>query len=262
MHLDTIMRAKNFNLSIRFQLWCTLLLILLISSVPQINNAQDINHQHFSNWNTFNLSKSLQGKFYLNAEFNIRRTNFLKDWEQFIFRPSVHLKPYDWMDLSVGYSYIKNYSYASFSIPIDAVENNIWQQLSIHHSMVGLSFEHRVRLEERFIERISLLNGEYAISGTIYSNRLRYRLTLSKLLKTFRNKQELSVIANDELFINLTDADRFGLINQNWMYIGLNYKFNEKFSLRSGYRYIYQRIRSGEYISNNVWETVFSYHLK
>ena len=128
------------------------------------NNVLHPQNQN-SSWNTIDVLRKISNKWSVNTEFNFRRTNFLRDWEQFIIRPFVHYKFENDLDIAIGYSYIKNYNHSEYSTPIDVIENNIFQQLTIKHKFSRFSFEHRLRFEERFQQNIvETETNSYSIS--------------------------------------------------------------------------------------------------
>ena len=65
------------------------LVVLFFFFISFLNTAQD-QETHYSSWNTINIQKEINNKWSVNTELNFRRTNFLKDWEQFIIRPFIH----------------------------------------------------------------------------------------------------------------------------------------------------------------------------
>lgn len=238
------------------------LLILISISIFTISSVYtQEKKKHYSSWNTINITKSFNNKWSINAEFDFRRTNFLKDWEQIILRPTVHYKFERDLDIALGYSYIKNYSYSSFSAPINANENNIFQQFTIKHKFSKFSFDHRLRFEERFIDKVTQgQDDSYFISGTKYRNRFRYKFQIVKLLKAFNNRQQLNLLIYDEAFLDLRNGLRPEKLDQNWMFIGLNFKLNKHINIKSGYHDVYAK-RGYIFINNQIWETALTYKI-
>ncbi|MFC4632744.1 DUF2490 domain-containing protein [Dokdonia ponticola] len=236
-------------------------IIGLLITLPFLNVTAQERETHYSSWNTININKKLNDKWSVNSEFNFRRTNFLRDWEQFIVRPFVHYTFENDLDIAVGYSYIKNYSYAPYSTPIDAIENNIFQQLTIKHSFSTFSFDHRLRFEERFIDTI-INNGDnsYTINGTTYRNRFRYKFQITVPIKNFNTTQGVSIVLYDEAFLDFGNGLRPEKLDQNWMFLGFVFRASEHIKIRSGYHDIYAK-RSDLFINNQVWETTVTYKI-
>lgn len=216
---------------------------------------------HYSSWNTINIHKKVNEKWSVNTEFNFRRTNFLRDWEQFIIRPFVHYTFENDLDIAVGYSYIRNYNYADFSTPIDFTENNILQQLTIKHKFSRFSFNHRLRFEERFQENVVEIEPNvYSIDGIRYRNRFRYRFQIAVPLKTFKATTSLSLVVYDEVHLDFGNGLRPEKLDQNWMFVGISFRASEHIKIRSGYHDIYAK-RGAIFINNQIWETTITYKI-
>lgn len=221
-------------------------------------NAQE-QFSHVSSWNTIDIHKKLNDKWSVNNEMNFRRTNFLKDWEQIIIRPFVHYKLEDDLVLSIGYSYIRNYHFSDFSTPLDFIEHNIFQQLTINHKFSKFYFNHRLRFEERFQQNIiETEHNNHVVDGMRYRNRFRYKFTIAIPLKTFNENQVLSLVVYNEAHLDFGSNLRPERLDQNWMFLGLSFRSNKHIKVRSGYHDIYA-IRGNNSRNNRVWETTLTY---
>lgn len=238
-------------------------IVLLLFAINLVN-AQEQKFTHYSSWSSFVPKVNINSTFYISSEFHFRRTNFLKDWEQLIIRPSVHFIPNKTCDFSFGYSFIRNYSFSDYSIPINANEHNIWQQVQLNHSHKKLNFKHRFRLEERFIDKIlQSINGVNSINGTNYKNRLRYRFALARPIIKINNSKNISIKIFDELFINLEDGIRPKSLNQNWFYVGLDYPLTSKIGLGIGYHNIglNSSNNNNTFTTNHILQTTVTYSI-
>ncbi|MCF1421117.1 DUF2490 domain-containing protein [Mangrovimonas futianensis] len=234
--------------------------ILLLLVIPQAQ-SQDTNYKHYSSWNTLILEGAISAKYYVSAEFNFRRTNFTTDWEQFIVRPSFHYISKEEVDLSIGYSYIKNYAYSSFSTRLDVLENNVWEQVILKNKFKKFNLAHRLRLEQRFKDRLVNNQGVYQIEGTKFNHRFRYRFIVNIPIFKEELKTKLQVTAYDEVLLNLDQGVRPKSLNQNWMFLGLKYRINDKVSIRSGYHDVYLKLNSDSFVTNHIWETTLTYKI-
>ena len=223
--------------------------------------AQDQKVTHFSSWNTLNVQKELNARWFVNSEFNLRRTNFQSDWQQFIIRPMIHYKFEQNADFAIGYSFIKNYAFAPFSAPIDVIENNVFQQLTFTHRLAVFSLKHRLRLEERFIAKtIQDEEGNYVTQGTNYKNRFRYRFQISIPVSQKQAARPLYLVVYDEVFFNLEKQLRPQKLEQNWIFIGVSFRANDHISVRTGYHDIHV-MKENLHIHNEIWETTLTYRL-
>jgi hypothetical protein len=236
---------------------CVAILLILVFNQAR---AQEQKANHSSSWNSFIPRVKIDNSFYIASEFHFRRTNFLKDWEQFIIRPAIHFKKSETYDFALGYSYIRNYSFLDFSIPINANEHNIWQQVQLSHAQGKINFKHRFRLEERFIDEIVQSSGGlYSIEGSNYNNRFRYRFTLTRPIIKIKENKSISIKIFDELFINLEDGIRPKSFNQNWFYVGLGYPITSKMGLGMGYHNIGLQGGNNTFITNHILQTTVTY---
>lgn len=236
-------------------------IIALFIAIPLLNVTAQDRETHYSSWNTIDINKKLNDKWSVNTEFNFRRTNFLRDWEQFIIRPFVHYTFENDLDIAVGYSYIKNYNYSDYSTPIDAIEHNIFQQLTIKHKFSTFSFDHRLRFEERFQQNIiETETNSYTIDGVKYRNRFRYKFQITVPLKTFTSNRALSLVVYDEAHLDFGNGLRPEKLDQNWMFLGFSFRASEHIKIRTGYHDIYAK-RGDLFINNQVWETTLTYKI-
>lgn len=223
-------------------------------------HSQEVKTQ-YSSWNSLNIVNNFNKEWSTNVELNLRRTNFLRDWEQFVLRPFVHYTFENDLDIAIGYSYIKNYNYASYSTPIDAIENNAFQQLTIKHKFSKFSFDHRLRFEERFIENVVESNDNtFRVDGTKNRNRFRYKFQITIPVKTFAENRSLSLVIYDEAFLDFGNGLRPEKLDQNWMFLGASFRASAHIHIRSGYHDIYAK-RGDIFINNRIWETTLTYKI-
>ena len=233
--------------------------LLMIASTLYVN-AQEVN-QYYSSWNTTDIGVKINDKWSVNSEFNIRRTDFLKKWEQFIIRPFIHYRLSKELDIALGFSYIDNNSFSKFRAPIDFKEHNIFQQLSINQSFSKFSIQHRLRFEERFQQKIVEIEPNfYNINGTIYRHRLRYKFQVTVPIKTFASNSKLNLVLYDELHLDFEDSYRPEAVDQNRVNVSLSFQINNHIKIRSGYHDIYL-IRKNNNFNNRIWETKIIYKI-
>ncbi|MCH3884504.1 DUF2490 domain-containing protein [Tenacibaculum aquimarinum] len=239
-----------------------IILLIMFAVLGTVKAQESANFSHFSSWNSFTPKVNLSEKFYAKSEFHIRRTDFLSVWEQLLIRPSIHYKPNTTFDLSVGYSFIRNYNYAEFSVPIDANEHNIWEQVALSHKEGKYDFNHRFRFEQRFIDNIIASNDSgFAINGTNYANRFRYRFTVSRPLFKISEDKKVSIKCFDEVFLSLDDGLEPIDLNQNWVYLGLSVPLRSNISFGLGYHHIGLTSSNEVFVSEEILATSISLSL-
>lgn len=239
-----------------------ILFILLFCAFGWVSAQEATNFSHFSSWNSFTPKVNLSEQFYAKSELHIRRTDFFAVWEQFLVRPSVHYKPNATFDFSLGYSFIRNYNYAEFSVPIDANEHNIWEQIALSHKEGKYGFNHRFRFEQRFIDNIvALSDGGFAIEGTNFANRFRYRFAVTRPLFKISSDKTLNIKFFDEIFLSLDDGLEPVDLNQNWVYLGVTFPISKSVNLGLGYHHIGLTSGNEVFVSEDILATNISLNL-
>ncbi|WP_228852894.1 DUF2490 domain-containing protein [Aegicerativicinus sediminis] len=249
---------KNYN-NLRNHAYGSLLVLIL--SLSNTSLAQEQTISSFSSWNTITFTGKLNSHWTVAGELNLRRTEFSSEWQQIVARPYFDFKLLEGLVGTFGFSYVRNFHCSEYSVPIDATENNLWQQMLWTHKLPKSSLSHRLRFEERFIDKIINTNGDLSFQGTKYVSRIRYRATLYIPLKKFKNKQSLTFVAYDELFFTFEDGKLPETLEQNWVFAGLSYKLNDRCSLKSGYNYTHNESRNNLVLDNHIWSTFLNYQL-
>ncbi|MGB5698915.1 DUF2490 domain-containing protein [Muriicola sp.] len=193
----------------------TLCFAILISAV---GFAQNTGEDDWGAWYMYFGTNKVSDKLSIHSEAQIRFYETTGNFNQLLLRTGLnyHINP-DAI-ATFGYAYIAtDGTFEEFPNEIDSKENRIFQQLILKNKVGQFLFEHRYRLEQRFIDF-----GE----TTDTQHRARYRLQLTlPLTNTF------FVNVYDEVFINLQD-DIFG---QNRLYAAIGVHITENSNLQLGY---------------------------
>ncbi len=227
-------------------------IIIILLLIPVAVFSQSTTDQGYSSWNSVILDYTINNKVYIKNEAHFRRTNFLKNWQQLLIRPSVHYKYNDAVDLSVGYSFSKN-----FRENYNFNENNVWEQVILSHISGKSKFKHRFRLEQRFIDQVFELPN-----GTDFKMRFRYRFTWGMPLLKIINNKKISITVFDEIWLNTNLGIVPKSLNQNWFYVGLSYPILKNTSLGLGYMNDYLPTGLNHFKSNHILQTTLKYHFK
>ena len=115
---------------------------------------------------------------------------------------------YDYQDLSAG--------------PLNT-EKRLWEQLIINQYLSRLKFEHRYRVEQRWLT--------FRDGADTYRSRVRYRLNMFVPLNhhTFSDKTVFLSIYN-EIFLNPVGP----AFERNRLYAGVGYQLNQQWILQAG----------------------------
>ena len=197
-----------------------LLLTILILLAVQFSFAQN---DKLGTWNIVNFKYNADQKWSVWAESQTRSQLFFNHFFYYEIKGGI------------GYSINKNFSFllgtgryatysndGNFKKPFANEEFRLWQQITMNQYLDRLKFEHRYRIEQRW-----LTNGGYR-------NRFRYRLNVVLPLKNKRlDPKTFYLTAFEEVFLT-NEAPYF---ERNRIFGGFGYKFNNAFVLQPGYIY-------------------------
>jgi hypothetical protein len=149
----------------------------------------------------------------------------------------------------VGGMYVWNYKYGEQPAAYANDEKRIWQQVLYKHDNSRFHFNHRFRMEERFIQNKK--SGNDAFSTELY--RVRYRFQANIGL----NKEKLEPGAFylsiwDEFFYGWGKGDTFNKIDQNRFSVALGYQVAPKVSFTVGALYQMMVKKNGAQQENNT----------
>lgn len=108
-------------------------------------------------------------------------------------------------------------------------EHQIWQQFITRHRTRAIFWEHRYRLEQRFLSNLN--SGESRLD-----HRVRYRFQI--ILPFYSISPHLRhffFVANDEIFLNLGRSTTAEVFDRNRIFLALGFQVSPKFNLRLGY---------------------------
>ena len=148
------------------------------------------------------------------------RNLILRGGASYAFAPAV--------SLAAGYAYIDTYTPKAPAL----TEHRSWQQLVFQQKPAGLPLTHRLRLEQRFIERAS--------GDDLYSDRLRYfaRLQIPMADSGKAGFARGSYVAlQNEVFLHLSARSKLNgrLFDQNRAYAGVGFRVSPQLDVEAGY---------------------------
>ena len=200
------------------RLFAAIFITILFINVYTSCYAQTV--QSLGNWNFVLLKGKIAPKWSLFGEGHVRSSNYDLKFDYFEIKSAI------------GYSVNKNFTTligagffntdepgGFFRTPALQRELRTWLELNLKHTFTRFNFEHRARLEQRFITNN-------------YKNRVKYRLGL--ILPV--NKKEMVpnsiyLAVNDELFIPQHGSV---VVEKNRFYIAAGYKINGSTAFQMG----------------------------
>ncbi len=223
----------------RFKLF-SLSLIALFTMNVDVSQAQnrlrtDNGIVWLNQFHTININKN----WAILAEYQWRRTEGLKSWQQSLLRGGLQYKFNNGISVLAGYGYIETFPYGDYppASPHPFPEHRIYEQISWNDNIGRVTLNHRGRLEQRFL---GVLNAAATDGREItrwnYLNRLRYQLRATiPLNKATLSDKTIYAAAFDEIFVGFGKNVNANIFDQNRIGLLLGYRFNKRISLEAGY---------------------------
>jgi hypothetical protein len=216
----------------------------------RINTHQTIGWYNY--FGTFRLSD----KVGVHTEYQWRRNELVKSWQQSLLRVGVHYQVNPRILFRAGYAWIETFPYGEIAINgfgKDFTEHRIFEMLQLSHKESIVELSHRFMLEQRLVGRYSSPQAQKEIEYPLH-HRLRYMVKLQAPLKGKTILDKTPYLAcYDEVFIGFGKNVAANVFDQNRVGIVLGYKFNKNIRLEAGY--LNQIIQLGRQVNNrNVFQ--------
>lgn len=214
-----------------------LLLILLFFSVNLRAQSDKEIATHNNGWFMYFGNHRVSEKLGIHTEYQWRRNDWINNWQQSLLRVGLDWHVEKSLTVTTGYGWIKSFPYGEQPISFSFNEHRIWQQLILQHNSKSFYFHHRYRLEQRFLENITLDANETPFSsGFNYLNRARYRFLVTVPI----NKKELEentlfTSIYNEVFLGFGKGIKKNILDQNRLYFALGWFFNKNCNVQFGY---------------------------
>lgn len=207
--------------------------------------------QWFSATSNIKLTKRLswvvEGQFRYANDF---------DPQQYQFRTAVDIKLNEHFSfVPLGYVYTWNYKYGKQPAVFANNEHRTWQQLFYKHQLGRLKVDHRLRLEQRFIQQHHVTpDGAIVDDGYILNqNRFRYRLMVRMPLNnSIIEPGTYFASAYDEVFFSWGEHVTYHNADQNRLFAGAGYQFDQRLALQAGFLYQMLIKTNGAKQENNI----------
>jgi len=206
--------------------------VLLLASclLPVLSLAQSprIRDTNANGWFMFYGDHKLSPTWGVHTEFQARRYNVITAPQQLVLRLAANYSLSSTSMVALGYGFVKSHPYGDFPAPGDSHEHRIYEQLQLQGKLSRIALSHRYRLEQRWVENLSL--GQY-----LYQNRVRYQLRGTVPLQgPTLDPKEVFVSAYDEIFIGFGNNVP-NIFDQNRTYAAAGYKLSKEASVEGGY---------------------------
>lgn len=188
-------------------------------------------------WGMYFGSHKLSEHWGIHTEYQWRRNDMFQNWQQSLLRLGVDYYSNKNGQFTIGYAWIKTYPYGDQPIGHITNEHRIWEQYILKNKVGKIDFQHRYRLEQRFIENwVKDANEVYSQDGFLFRQRVRYRLMATMPLSRKEMKDNTLFLAvYDEPFLGFGKGIGKNILDQNRLYGAIGWRFNKDFNVQLGY---------------------------
>ena len=202
------------------------------------------NHQDLL-WLSYFPKLELDRHWSVDADFQFRRKDWGQEWSQKVLRLALAYKLNENIAFSAGMAHLQHHKNGFIQ-----GEYRPFQQLILYNNFSGVKLDHRYRLEQRWIQRISEDGQE---DGYAFNYRIRYKLAVGVPLKLKGKETRWSLYADNEIMVNFGEEVFINLFDQNRFSFGIGYQVNKDIKLQLGYMNIFaQKARLGEFDDANI----------
>lgn len=208
----------------------------------------------FNNFTTLKFSSKWSG----HLEYQWRRENVVRDWQQSLLRLGVNYEAAPNLQLRVGYAWVETFPYGD--IPLQAAgkqfpEHRSYQMATVTDNIGRLGLSHRFMLEQRWVGRYSNASLPKP-DETVFTNRMRYMLRLQlPLNKPAMGDKTWYAAAYDEVLVGFGKNVGENVFDQNRLAAMLGYRFSKSLRVEGGF--FQQIVQLGREVNNR---NVFQYN--
>lgn len=203
------------------------LLLAVFTLISITAQAQENGEDQLGSWHMYFGTNQIAEKWSIHSEAQLRYYEQAKNFNQLLLRTgfNYHINPN--AIATAGYAYIKTDPtfFEAALIDLDGQasdnisENRIFEQFILKNKVWELLFEHRYRLEQRFIT-----DSDLNTKSTQHRARYRLQMTVPLTDVFFLNFY-------DEIFINLQNE----AFDQNRLYAAVGVNVTNNLSVQAGY---------------------------
>ena len=232
--------------------------IILLGFLFSYNNPLSA-QQQFSGWlaafNTVKVGK----KTSVHSDIQWRSADELQFTQTFLARAGLNYHLRKNSTVTGGYAFIHNYRNMA-GVDGYVSEHRIWEQFLFNHRQSRFNISHRLRIEQRFIEKTIIENNHLKSNGTASANRLRY--FVRGIMPFIQESDPITIppfnkgffaALQNEVFLNFGNKANVNgkTFDQNRLYVAVGYRFSKSFDIETGYmnQYINGRITD---VNNHV----------
>lgn len=205
-------------------------------------------------WTGLFYTVRLNPKFDLIGDMQFRSGDQFSKMQTLLLRAGLQYKIRSNLMVTTGYAYVLPRRTIN-EMTGYGFEHRVWEQLIFTHPMAFATVQHRFRLEQRFISKSLIANGEFENAGNIFANRFRY---FFRSVIPFNGEKKFvkGVFTALQNEVMLQFGDKSGtngkIFDQNRFYLALGYRLSRKFDLEAGYMNQYINGKSRNFTNNHI----------
>ena len=194
----------------------TPLLVLLLCC----GNSLLAQNDALGGWHIFSYNYYFNKKVFIYSEVQVRSQHLTDDFFYHELKTGLGYNITDKSAVLLGFGNYKTYTFpGNFEKPVTANEYRIWQQFITVSYLNRIKFEHRYRVEERWVNSDFLMRFRYRFSPIIPLNH-------STLIKN-----TVYIPLFEEVFF----TNKAPYFIRNRFYVGAGYQFTKAIALQSGF---------------------------
>jgi len=215
-----------------------ILLGIFLAGIARSQSVKEINDQT-QFWWSLNNTVRFTDKWGMEADFHIRRNDFIQDPSFYFLRFGGHFWLTEKFTLTFGYAHMWQ-APANENLNTWTDENRIYQQLQYVSKIRNVSVLNRFRNEQRWRGEVvdDVLTGR-----NLFSNRIRYLLSFT--IPVSKNPAFPQLVLSDEILMQFGKEIVYNTFDQNRFFVGIKKKLTPILSFDLGYMPVYQQKSSG-----------------
>lgn len=183
-------------------------------------------------WLMYLGDHAVASRWALHAETQVRRAELFDAWQQLLVRPGLIYTLTPNARVTAGYAFVRTWPYGGQPAAARFDEHRTWQQLQLGHATGRVAWQHRYRLEQRWVDT----PVDATTRDRRYTNRMRYlaRATLP-LRGRALDPGEPYASVYDELMVSWGRNVGRNVFDQNRAYAALGWRLTGATRVEAGY---------------------------
>jgi hypothetical protein len=231
---------------------CVILFLAQSYSVFGQSSTKKKVKEQIQTWVSVNTLTKFKDHWGFIADAHIRMNDFVGSNKFYFLRGGFSYIPNKTISITAGYAHMwlapSRPDWTTYSD-----ENRFYQQVNFSSKVGEVSLLQRLRIEQRWQEKI--VNNQETNEDR-YTTRVRYLFSTN--IPVFKNKNLPVLVLSDEILVHFGDEVIFNTFDQNRFFIGIKQVIDPKWSFDFGYMNVYQQRYSGfQYDMNHTIRLFF-----